>query len=212
MSDAAERRRRLPPAQRRAVIVEAAGRLFAEHGFDGTRLNDVAAAAGITKPILYRHFQDKTALYLGVLQRHGQDLDTFREAIPADGTLHQRLRAVLEVWLAYVEDHAYAWKMLFRDTGGGHEIQVFRAEVQQRAREVLADLIRVLSEHPIPQRELEPIAEMMRAGMASLALQQIDNVSPPRDTILDAMLRVWTSVLAKPDQGPAPELVTEIDE
>ena len=55
---------RLPAARRRAVIEEAAARLFAERGYGGTRLDDVAAAAGVTKPILYRHYPSKKALYL----------------------------------------------------------------------------------------------------------------------------------------------------
>src|SRR6476660_6094387 len=133
-----EKRTRLAPRERRDLIVEAAGRLFGEHGYDGTRLDDVAAAAGVTKPVLYRHFDDKTALYLALLERHRDDLGSFADAIPATGTLEQRLRAVLEVWLSYVETHAYAWRMLFRDTGGGPRVQAFRLEVQGRARVTLA--------------------------------------------------------------------------
>src|SRR6476620_1555475 len=48
--------KRLPTEERRVLIVEAAGRLFGERGYEATRLDDVAAAAGVTKPILYRHF------------------------------------------------------------------------------------------------------------------------------------------------------------
>jgi AcrR family transcriptional regulator len=77
--------RRLPPGERRALIVDAAGRLFGERGYEGTRLEDVAAAAGVTKPILYRHFADKAALYLALLERHRDDLGSFAAAVPAEG-------------------------------------------------------------------------------------------------------------------------------
>ena len=50
---------------------------------------------------------------------------------------------MIEVWLDYVETHAYAWKMLFRDTGGGPEVQAFRLDVHARARAVLVELIRL---------------------------------------------------------------------
>ena len=63
-------RRRLAPEQRRELILEAAGRRFGARGYDGTRLDEVAAAAGVTKPVLYRHFADKNALYLALLDRH----------------------------------------------------------------------------------------------------------------------------------------------
>ncbi|MGH2993875.1 MAG: TetR/AcrR family transcriptional regulator [Solirubrobacterales bacterium] len=188
-------RRRLPTEERRALIVEAAGRLFGEHGYDGTRLDDVAAAAGVTKPILYRHFGRKRALYLALLERHREDLGSFAGVIPAEGLLEERLRAVLEVWFAYVEAHSYAWKMLFRDTGGGPEVQAFRLEVHARARAVLVEVIRSLSEVRIPRRELEPLAELMSMGMASLVLWWLDSPGVSRPAIVDAMTRVWAGFL-----------------
>jgi AcrR family transcriptional regulator len=187
--------RRLPVEQRREVIVEAAGRLFGERGFDATRLDDVAAASGVTKPILYRHFDSKKTLYLALLERHREDLGSFAGVIPAEGTPEERLRTVLELWFSYVEAHSYAWKMLFRDTGGGPEVQAFRREVHARARAVLVEMIRSLSEVAIPRRELEPLAELMSMGMASLALWWIDDPAASRRSIIDAMTRVWAGLL-----------------
>ena len=133
-------RRRLPVAERRELIVEAAGRLFGERGYDGTRLDDIAAAAGVTKPILYRHFDSKRDLYLALLHATGR---TFRASSMRSrrwGRRRSAFASVVEVWLTYVEEHAYAWRMLFRDTGGGPEIDAFREDVQARAREVLVSM------------------------------------------------------------------------
>src|SRR5918997_2057576 len=190
-------RRRLAPGARRQLIVEAAGRLFGERGYDGTRLEDVAAEAGVTKPVLYRHFDSKSALYLALLARHRDDLSSFEGALPAGAPLDERLRAVVEVWFAYVETHAYAWKMLFRDTGGGPEVQAFRVEVHERARAVLVGLIGSLSERDIPARELEPLAELLSMGMASLVLWWLDDPSTSRAAIVDAIARVWCGLLAQ---------------
>jgi AcrR family transcriptional regulator len=190
-----EKRRRLAPAERRVLIVEAAGRLFGERGYDGTRLDDVAAAAGVTKPVLYRHFDNKTALYLALLERHRADLGSFAAAVPAAGTLEQRLRAVLEVWLDYVETHSYAWKMLFRDTGGGVEVEAFRREVHAQARATLVAMVRALSTTTIPRRELEPLAELLSMGMASVVLWWIEDAAASREAIADAITRVWVGLL-----------------
>jgi AcrR family transcriptional regulator len=187
--------RRLPLEERRASIVEAAGPLFGERGYAATRLEDIATAAGVTKPILYRHFDSKRALYLALLERHREDLGSFAGAIPGEGPSTERLRTVLRAWFAYVEAHSYAWKMLFRDTGGGPEVQAFRLEVHDRARAVLVEIIRSLSEVKIPRRELEPLAELMSMGMASLVLWWIDNPGVSRPAIVDAMLRVWAGLL-----------------
>ena len=102
---AVEERRRLPVAERRELITEAAGRLFGERGYDGTRLDDIAAAAGVTKPVLYRHFDSKRDLYVALLARHREDLPTFVGAMPAEGSPQDRLRAVLKIWLEYVDIH-----------------------------------------------------------------------------------------------------------
>ena len=139
-------RPRLGSEERRATIVEVAGRLFGERGYDATTLDDVAAAAGVTKPIVYRHFDSKRDLYLALLRRHRDDLPIFADAIPASGSTEAGVRAVLAAWLDYVESHLYAWRMLFRDRGGGAEIEVFRREVQDRARLVLVELLDQLTQ------------------------------------------------------------------
>jgi AcrR family transcriptional regulator len=195
-------RKRLSSEERRATIVEAAGRLFGERGYDSTRLDDIAAAAGVTKPIVYRHFDTKRALYLALLERHRDDLASFAAMIDAEeGTGDERLRAVLEVWLTYVEAHSYAWRMLFRDTGGGPEVEAFRLEVHARARAVLVGIIRTLSEVTIPRRELEPLAELMSMGMASVVLWWMENPSASRGAVLDAIARVWGGLLAAGTTG-----------
>jgi AcrR family transcriptional regulator len=188
-------RQRLPVPERRALIIEGAGRLFGEHGYDNTRLDDVAAAAGVTKPILYRHFDSKRALYLALLERHRDDLPGFVGAIPAEGTVSERLRAVLDVWLDYVEAHSYAWKMLFRDTGGGPEVAALRRRVHARARTVLTEILAGLATDPIPRRELAPVAELLSMGMASLVLWWIEDAEVSRAAVLAALTTIWVRVL-----------------
>jgi AcrR family transcriptional regulator len=192
-------RRRLPVVERRELIVEAAGRLFGERGYAGTRLDDVAAAAGVTKPILYRHFDSKRDLYVALLRRHRDDLPSFVTEMPADGSVRGWLRAILERWLEYVEAHSYAWKMLFQDTGGGPEVQAFRRDVHARARDVLADLIRSVGDARIPPREAEPLAELMSMGMASLVLWWMENPGTSREALVDAMARAWAGLLGAPE-------------
>jgi AcrR family transcriptional regulator len=63
--------RRLPRAQRREQILAAATQAFARAGFVNTSLDDIAAEAGVTRVILYRHFASKTDLYQAVLDRVG---------------------------------------------------------------------------------------------------------------------------------------------
>jgi AcrR family transcriptional regulator len=188
--------RRLPLAERRALIIEAAGRLFGEHGYERTRIDEIAAAAGVTKPIVYRHFDSKRDLYLALLDRHREDLPGFVATMPTEGTTEARMRAVLDGWLDYVEARSYSWKMLFRDAGGGPEIAARRREVHAEARAVLVALIRALAATPVPRRQLEPLAELMSMGMAALVLWWIEEQAVSRAAVLDALTTAWVRLLA----------------
>ena len=163
---------------------------------DGPRasMEAIAAEAGVTKPILYRHFGSKQELYLALLDRHRDDLPTFSERLPTEGSPNERLRAVLELWLDYVESHSYAWQMIFRDTGGGVPIETSRRELNARAREVLAAIIRELGP-AIPRREVRPLAELMSMGMASVVLWWMETPGVSRGAVLDALTRAWSALL-----------------
>ena len=188
-------RKRLPPDERRRVIEEAAAPLFAEHGFAATRLDDVATAAGVTKPVLYRHFASKKELYLALLAKHRALLPRFAEPVATDEPFLTHLPKLLDAWFAYVQDQPYAWYLIFRDTTGDPEIQAFREDVQAAARRVLAELIRPQPDLMIPEQELEPLAELLRSAMVGLTLWWLDHPDVPRSTIVDLVTRVWRGLL-----------------
>jgi AcrR family transcriptional regulator len=187
-------RKRLPRAERRELILESAGRLFGERGYMHVTLDQVATAAGVTKPILYRHFDSKKALYLALLERHRDDLPRFFERVPADLSFDERGEAILEVWFDYVSEHGYAWRMLFRDAGGDEEIRAFRRANYDRAREVLAGFIR--SQGGVPPGQVEPLAEFLRAGGAGLALWSLDHPEVSRATLVATAKRVLAAIRA----------------
>jgi AcrR family transcriptional regulator len=189
---APKNQKRLPPAERRELILKSAGRLFGEHGYAHTSLDEIATAAGVTKPILYRHFDSKKALYLALLERHRDDLPRFFERVPADLPFDQRVEAILDVWFDYVAEHGYAWRMLFRDAGGDEEVRAFRRANYDRAREVLANFIR--GQGGIPTREVEPLAEFIRAGGAGLALWSLDHPEVSRATLIATATRVLAAI------------------
>jgi AcrR family transcriptional regulator len=69
LADSAEPRpgRRLTADARRRQLFDVALSLFAEHGYSATTMDDIAEAAGVTKPLVYQHFDSKRALYLELL-------------------------------------------------------------------------------------------------------------------------------------------------
>ena len=67
---------RLPASARREQILDVSVQVFARNGFHSTSMNDVADAAGVTKPVLYQHFDSKQDLYLALLEEAGNRLRT----------------------------------------------------------------------------------------------------------------------------------------
>ena len=195
-------RKRIPAAERREAVLRAAAGLFAQHGYAATRLDDIAAAAGVTKPIVYRHFDSKKALYLALLAKHEQDLPTFVAGVRdelAGLSEDELVRAILTHWLDYVRENRHAWLMLFRDSSGDAEIQALRLRVSATAREVIAAFIAEQAGDRIPSDQIEPTAELLRSGLAGLALWWIDNPETPKADVLDVATRL--SVAAAGAQG-----------
>jgi AcrR family transcriptional regulator len=188
--------RRIPAEERRVLIRRAAGRAFARDGYAGARIEDIAAAAQVTKPIVYRHFASKKALYMALLEKHEADLPGFIEAIDPDGlSPDQLVRAILERWLDYVRENQHAWFMLFRDRSGDEEIQALRQRVNRRAREVIAAFISEYADGRIPADQIEPTAEAITNGLAGLALWWIDNPEVPKEIPVDVGARVVAAAL-----------------
>jgi AcrR family transcriptional regulator len=179
-------RRRLKKPQRRRLIEEAASALFAERGYAETRLDDIAAAAGVTKQLLYQHFPSKKALHIALLEKHRDGiLDRLGEAMRTPGRLIDRFPLVLDAWFAYLEDNPYAAALLFADTTGDPEVQaVYRAN-HAAARTLTIALLKAEPELGIPDDRLEPLAEFIRSATTGLALWWADHPEVPRSTVVD---------------------------
>lgn len=188
-------RPRLPPTERRALIVAAAAEAFADSGYEGTTLEAIARAAGVTKPILYRHFDSKKDLYLALLRRHRDDLPSFLEIAQPAESADPQVRVILDGWFEYAQRNSHGWRMLFRDRGGDAEIAALRREVEERARGVLVSWLGSQPQARIPRSELEPTAEIIRAGLAGLVLWWIDHPQVPRRRLVAAAERLLTPVL-----------------
>ena len=106
-----------PKAERtRAAILAAAEGLFAQHGFRGTRLEDVAIAVGIRRASIVYYFRGKAELYDAVLgDALGGLLDQLREALVADGPVGDRIEAAVSVWVEYLGGRPNLARLLLRD-------------------------------------------------------------------------------------------------
>jgi AcrR family transcriptional regulator len=137
---------RLPAAERRQAIVDAALRVFAEGSYSGATTADIARAVGVSEPIIYRHFASKRELYLACLDWAWQ---SFREALDAKIEKLGDEHAVTAVGQAAREFHASGgikpvtlWIQALTEAGEDEEIRSFLRRQLREVHDYIAAAVR----------------------------------------------------------------------
>jgi len=142
---------RLPAPERRKQLIATAIEVFALKGFHNTSMNDVADAAGVTKPVLYQHFASKRELYREILGEIGSELrDTIAKATAeADGP-RQQIELGFRAYFRFVETHNNAFRVLFgAGTRRDEEFALEARRVEGSIAEIIADLIQIEGLSPV---------------------------------------------------------------
>ncbi|WP_431040663.1 TetR family transcriptional regulator [Streptomyces sp. P1-3] len=109
--------------QRRRELLEAADRVVLRDG-PGASMNAIAAEAGITKPILYRHFGDKGGLYRALAERHTDALlASLRAALDAPADRRERVESTLSTYLAAIEARPQVYRFLMHPADAEQQVE-----------------------------------------------------------------------------------------
>jgi AcrR family transcriptional regulator len=191
-------RKRLTAEARREVIELAAMEVFAERGYHGASVDEIARRSGVTPPVVYDHFESKVSLHRRLLERTRDELlAMWRENLGGGGTLEQQIARAFDAWSHYVEDHPYAPRMFFRETTGIVEVRTMHGEIAQDANGALAEILSGLPGSAHLQAGLAPLAfamaaEVIRGGLTELAIWWSEHPEVPREQIVaTAMNTVW---------------------
>lgn len=104
-------------ASRRAALLTAAARLFAEHGYPGTSIEDLGAAAGVSGPALYKHFSGKQAMLAAILLEASEGLFAGGQEVVSRATGADALRALVAFHVEFALDNADVIRVQDRDLG-----------------------------------------------------------------------------------------------
>jgi AcrR family transcriptional regulator len=191
-------RRRLPAAERRALIEQAAARLFADRGYELTTVEQICLAAGVSKPMLYRHFESKQDLAMRLLERRRDELAAapLGKFLETEGSTAQRLEAMLDAWFEHVAEHPRTSRFLFQDVTGDAEIRALQRELRRRQRAADVAMLREFGP-PLAEAELEPLGEIIRSSLTGLALWWLEHPGVPRAVMVSAMLRMMGGMLGE---------------
>jgi len=190
-------RTRLPRAERMEQTVAAAHALFAERGYAAVTMDGVAAAVGVTKPLLYNYFGNKEQLYLACLERAGDGLmATVVEAVGDTTNPAEALSLGLHAFFDFVDQDRAAWSVLFDETlPAGGEI----AERVSGYRTRLCDLIAASLLAQLPPRRRER------------ARTEVEALSTAVMGAAEALVRWWLRTGAMPAGDAAELLISTIE-
>ncbi len=191
-------RKRLSAAKRRETIEDAATGLFAERGYQGASVDEIARRSGVTPPVVYDHFASKQDLYRCLLERHFAELrQVWRTHFVGGDPPGQRVARSFDAWFAYIEAHPFAGRMLFRDTTGDAKIEAMHQEVAASSR---AAIMALFASDPGAEKVIGPEAEeglemawtVMRGVLQGLAMWWYEHPKVPRERVVTtAMNALW---------------------
>ena len=176
-------RGRMTSAERREQLIEVARGLFAERGFGSASVEEIAARAEVSKPVVYEHFGGKEGLYAVVVDREVRHLlDMMRAALTA-GSPRELLEQAAVALLDYIEQSSDGFRILVRDSPIGSSTGSFVSiigDVATRVEHILAAEFRTRGFDP----NAAPMYAQMLVGMVGTTGQWwLDARKPPKQVV-----------------------------
>lgn len=187
-------RRLLPRAERREALLRAAARAFARAGFAHTSMEEIAAAAGISRLIIYRHFDSKEALYRAVLQGAFDRFAAQLRRGPESGGYGVGAHALLAVTRADEAGFRLLWRHACREPRFARYADELRRRAVRAVRTALAGRV--------PREQLEWAAHAVVGYLVEAVLNWVEFGDPARDeqfvTATNQALRAGVRAWARP--------------
>lgn len=158
------RGQRLPRSERRAQLLEAALAVFVEKGYHQAAMDDIAALAGVSKPVLYQHFPGKLELYLALVDQHTSELETLVRDALALSDNKARINTMTRAYFDFVGQEGAAFRLIFEsDLANDPAVRQRLDQIDLTCAEAMADII--AAETSMTQEE----AVLVGVGFVGLA-------------------------------------------
>lgn len=161
--------RRLSADARRSILLRQAKALFAERGYSATSIDDVARAAGVTKPVVYDHFASKRELYVALMHELRDELlERAARDLAHDAAPEERLAAAIEHYFQQVKRDPAIVELLFAQPRQEPELMQEWERLQAEAIGQLKPLVRQLSPGLTPW-QLNVAVHLLHHGLNATA-------------------------------------------
>jgi AcrR family transcriptional regulator len=147
---------RLPRDQRRIQLLDAASEVFASKGYHAAAMDDIADAAGVSKPVLYQHFPSKLDLYLALLDQSCERLaEVVEEALASTEENADRVIATVAAFYEFVSSESGDFRFIFEsDLTGDRAVQQRLSQVNAEISNAIAEVIAEDTSLPVQQAKL----------------------------------------------------------
>lgn len=193
----------VPRAEREAQIVTAATEVFGAQGFAATSVADVAARAGISKPLIYQYFGSKEGLFTACLHRAGGILaDEIERIARGDAVGLERALRTLEGLFTLLGPQPWIWRLFFDPTvpagerGITAEIALYTGRITALAVEGVAELMRLSGADD--QLDVSALTTVWMSVVDALVTWWLDHPGETADSMTARCVRLFEVVLAAP--------------
>jgi AcrR family transcriptional regulator len=174
--------------QRREQLVVVGRALFAERGFEGTSVEEIAARADVSKPVVYEHFGGKEGLYAVIVDREVEALlGRLTGALSQRGHPKQHVQRAALALLTYIEDSPDGFRILVRDSPVAQATGTFSSLIGDVATQVEGLLAAQFAKRGL-DASVAPIYSQMLVGMVALTGQHWAEVREPSKQVVAAHL------------------------
>jgi AcrR family transcriptional regulator len=180
-------RKRMTGKERREQLLDIGRKLFAERGFEGTSIEEIAAQAGVSKPVVYEHFGGKEGLYAVVVDREVERLLTTATTILGGDHTREKFEAAAVALLRYIEDNSDGFRILVRDShpaSGSGTFGSLISDIASQVEYILGDYFRTHGYDP----KLAPMYAQMLVGLVAVTGQWWLDVRKPKVEVVAAHL------------------------
>jgi AcrR family transcriptional regulator len=189
--------------ERREQLLDIARRLFAERGLDGTSIEEIAARADVSKPVVYEHFGGKEGLYAVVVDREVERFIAMATRLLAgeDNTTEKFEVAAVEL-LRYIEDNSDGFRILVRDSNpssGSGTFASLISDIASQVEYILGDVLKQRGYDP----KLAPMYAQMLVGMVAFTGQWwLDARKPELEEVAAHLVNLAWHGLSELDPKP----------
>lgn len=182
-------------------MLEVAGRAFAAHGYHAASMDEIAARADVSKPMLYAYFESKQGLYLAYIRRMGDDLlERLRRAPREEPDPARRLEAGVHAFFGFVDEQRDGWAVLYHEASaqGGAvaaEVATLRDQLIHRVTELLEQCVADRDAPPADRRALEAFAHAVVGAGESLANWWLAHPDVSQGTVVRWLMGITANAL-----------------